>query len=122
MRIAYHLGAHFTDDERLLRCLLKNRDVLLQNEIVVPGPKRYRTLLRETAIALKGQPASLDTQALVLEQIMEVDRAERLILILYYYEEMTMKEIAKILEISESRVCQLHTQAVSRLKTKLRDH
>ena len=80
MRIAYHLGAHFTDDERLLRCLLKNRDVLLQNEIVVPGPKRYRTLLRETATRLKGQPATIDEQALILEQIMEEDRASRLIL------------------------------------------
>lgn len=80
MRIAYHLGAHFTDDERLLRCLLKNRDVLLQNEIVVPGPKRYRTLLRETATRLKGQPATIDEQALILEQIMEEDRADRLIL------------------------------------------
>ena len=80
MRIAYHLGAHFTDDERLLRCLLKNRDVLLQNEIVVPGPKRYRTLLRETATRLKGQAATIDEQALILEQIMEEDRADRLIL------------------------------------------
>ncbi len=80
MRIVYHLGAHCTDEERLLRCLLKNRGVLAAQGIVVPGPTRYRTLLRETAVALKGQPASLDTQALVLEQIMEVDRADRLIL------------------------------------------
>ncbi|MBM3614681.1 MAG: hypothetical protein FJX28_04410 [Alphaproteobacteria bacterium] len=80
MRIAYHLGAHFTDDERLLRCLLKNRDVLMQHEIVVPEPKRYRTLLRETATKLKGQAASLDDQALILEQIIEEDRAARLIL------------------------------------------
>ena len=80
MRIVYHLGAHCTDDERLLRCLLKNRGVLARQGIVVPGPTRYRNLLRETAVALKGQPASLDTQALVLEQIMEVDRAERLVL------------------------------------------
>ena len=80
MRIVYHLGAHCTDDERLLRCLLKNRGVLATQGIIIPGPARYRTLLRETAIALKGQPASMDTQALVLEQIMEVDRADRLIL------------------------------------------
>jgi hypothetical protein len=80
MRIVYHLGAHCTDEERLLRCLLKNRGVLAEQGIIVPGPTRYRTLMRETAIALKGQPASMDTQALVLEQIMEVDRAERLIL------------------------------------------
>ena len=80
MRIVYHLGAHCTDEERLLRCLLKNRGVLADQGIIVPGPARYRNLLRDTAIALKGQAASLDTQALVLEQIMEVDKADRLIL------------------------------------------
>ena len=80
MRIVYHLGAHCTDDERLLRCLLKNRGALAAEGIVVPGPTRYRNLLRDTAIALKGQAASTDTQALVLEQIMEEDSAERLIL------------------------------------------
>lgn len=80
MRIVYHLGAHFTDDERLLRCLLKNRDLLAQHDIVVPGPKRYRRLLRETATRLKGQPAAVADQALILEQIMEEDRASRLIL------------------------------------------
>lgn len=80
MRIVYHLGAHCTDEERLLRCLLKNRQVLGDQGIVVPGPARYRSLLRDTAITLKGQAASRDTQALVLEQIMEEDRAERLIL------------------------------------------
>lgn len=80
MRIVYHLGAHCTDDERLLRCLLKNRGLLARQSIVVPGPTRYRALLRDTAQALKGQPASPDTEALVLEQIMEEDQADRLIL------------------------------------------
>ena len=80
MRIVYHLGAHCTDEERLLRCLLKNRGKLAAQGIVVPGPARYRNLMRDTAIALKGQTASLETQALVLEQIMEEDRADRLIL------------------------------------------
>lgn len=80
MRIVYHLGAHFTDDERLLRCLMKNRDLLAQHDIVVPGPSRYRKLLRETATKLKGQAATVDDQALILEQIMEEDRASRLIL------------------------------------------
>lgn len=80
MRIVYHLGAHCTDEERLLRCLLKNRGLLAAQGIVVPGPARYRTLLRETAMGLKGLPAPRDTQALVLEQIMEADRAERLVL------------------------------------------
>jgi hypothetical protein len=80
MRIAYHLGAHCTDEERLIRCLLKNRGVLGPQGIVVPPPSRYRTLLRDTAIQLKGTPATPENQALVLEQIMAEDSAERLIL------------------------------------------
>ena len=80
MRIVYHLGAHFTDEERLLKCLLKNRTLLAQHGIVVPGPKRYRSLLRDAAVQLKGAAASRDTQALLLDQIMEEDVADRLIL------------------------------------------
>ncbi len=80
MRIVYHLGAHCTDEERLIRCLWKNRVPLGHQGIVVPGPTRYRALLRDTAITLKGRPASRDTQALVLDQIMDEDRADRLIL------------------------------------------
>ncbi|MFH1484624.1 MAG: FliA/WhiG family RNA polymerase sigma factor [Chloroflexota bacterium] len=41
---------------------------------------------------------------------------DRLLLTLYYFEELTMKEISKVLNISESRVCQLHTRAVLRLR------
>ncbi len=42
---------------------------------------------------------------------------EKYLLALYYQEEMTMKEISNILHVSESRVCQLHMQAVARLRT-----
>jgi len=80
MRIVYHLGAHFTDEERLLKCLLKNRTQLADHGIVVPGPKRYRNLLRDAAVQLKGAAASRDAQALLLDQIMEEDVAKRLIL------------------------------------------
>ncbi len=46
-------------------------------------------------------------------------RAERLILLLYYYEEMTMKEIGATLDLSESRVSQMHSSILSRLKRHL---
>jgi RNA polymerase sigma factor for flagellar operon FliA len=46
-------------------------------------------------------------------------RAERLILILYYYEEMTMKEIGATLDLSESRVSQMHSSIIMRLKAQL---
>jgi len=44
---------------------------------------------------------------------------ERLLLSLYYQEELTMKEISKLMNVSESRVCQLHMQAVLRLRAAL---
>jgi len=43
-------------------------------------------------------------------------RAERLIIVLYYYEEMTMKEIGATLDLSESRVSQMHSSIIARLK------
>lgn len=48
-----------------------------------------------------------------------LSRAERLILILYYFEEMTMKEIGETLDLSESRVSQMHSAILARLKTQL---
>ncbi|WP_136807875.1 FliA/WhiG family RNA polymerase sigma factor [Desulfosediminicola flagellatus] len=52
----------------------------------------------------------------VLEQLSE---KERLVISLYYYEELTQKEIAEILTLSEGRVSQLHSQALIKLKTKV---
>ncbi|MBI9017120.1 MAG: FliA/WhiG family RNA polymerase sigma factor [Phycisphaerae bacterium] len=46
-------------------------------------------------------------------------RAEKLILILYYYEEMTMKEIGATLDLSESRVSQMHSSILARLKAQV---
>jgi len=46
-------------------------------------------------------------------------RAERLIVILYYYEEMTMKEIGATLDLSESRVSQMHSSIIARLKVQM---
>ena len=44
-------------------------------------------------------------------------RSERLIVILYYYEDLTMKEIGETLDISESRVSQLHSLLVKRIRS-----
>lgn len=48
-----------------------------------------------------------------------LNRNERLIIILYYYEELTMKEIGATLDLSESRVSQMHSSIVSRLQEQL---
>lgn len=46
---------------------------------------------------------------------------EKKVILFYYYEELTLKEISRILEVSESRVSQLHTRALQKLRTKLGD-
>jgi len=46
---------------------------------------------------------------------------EKLLLSLYYEQELNFKEIAAVFEVSESRVCQLHGQAVARLRARMRD-
>jgi len=46
-------------------------------------------------------------------------RAEQLIVVLYYYEEMTMKEIGATLDLSESRVSQMHSSIIQRLKAQM---
>jgi RNA polymerase sigma factor for flagellar operon FliA len=48
-----------------------------------------------------------------------LSRSERLIVILYYYEEMTMKEIGLTLDLSESRVSQMHSSILARLKAQM---
>ena len=48
-----------------------------------------------------------------------LSRNERLIIILYYYEELTMKEIGATLDLSESRVSQMHSSIVQRLQQQL---
>ena len=80
MRIVYHLGVHCTDEDRLVRCLLKNRATLAEQGIVVPSPTRYRKLLRDTAIRLRGAAASDETASMILDQIIDEPVGERMIL------------------------------------------
>jgi RNA polymerase sigma factor for flagellar operon FliA len=68
--------------------------------------------------------ASLKTRELrqaVAECIGSLPEKERLVVSLYYYEDLNMKEIGNVLGITESRVCQIHTKAVARLRSKLRN-
>jgi len=54
--------------------------------------------------------------------IAELPEKERLVLSLYYFEELTMKEVGKVLNLTESRISQLHTQTVLRLRSKLKPY
>ncbi len=63
----------------------------------------------------------IEAQKLDLKSLLTkgLTRAERLIIVLYYYEEMTMKEIGATLDLSESRVSQMHSSIVARLKAQM---
>ncbi len=60
-----------------------------------------------------------ESRRLLVEAIEELPEKDRTVLALYYQEELTLKEIGKVLDVSESRVCQLHTRALNRLRGKL---
>ena len=57
----------------------------------------------------------------VAKAIQQLPEKERLVISLYYLDELTMKETGKVLNITESRVSQIHSQAVRRLRAKLRN-
>lgn len=80
MQVAYHIGAHATDEDRLLRCLLVNQDRLHAEGVIVPGPGRYRKLIRETQNALDGKLPSAASQVALLDSIVDEDNIQRLVL------------------------------------------
>jgi RNA polymerase sigma factor for flagellar operon FliA len=61
-----------------------------------------------------------EIKATLAKHIDQLPEKERLVVSMYYSDEMTMKEIGKVLDITESRVSQIHSQAVIRLRSKLR--
>ncbi|HER19624.1 MAG TPA: FliA/WhiG family RNA polymerase sigma factor [Chromatiales bacterium] len=69
----------------------------------------------------KSQNPLLEAQKRDLKNLLTkgLTRAERLIVVLYYYEEMTMKEIGATLDLSESRVSQMHSSIIARLKAQM---
>ena len=61
-----------------------------------------------------------DELKVVLTQALELlTEKEKKVILLYYYEELTLKEISRVLEVSESRISQLHTKALQKMKTKM---
>jgi RNA polymerase sigma factor for flagellar operon FliA len=61
-----------------------------------------------------------ETKKILAEIIQSLPEKERLVITLYYYEEMTLKEIAAILKVTESRVSQIHSKVLVRIGYKLK--
>lgn len=60
-----------------------------------------------------------ELKEIIAETLETLTEKERRVIVLYYYEELTLKEISHIMEVSESRVSQLHTRGLQKLKERL---
>ena len=58
----------------------------------------------------------------LVEAIKTLPEREQFVMSMYYEQDMNLKEIAAVLEVTESRVCQLHSQSIARLRAKMRAH
>ena len=80
MEIALHIGANCTDEDRLLKSILKNADVLARHGISAPGPGKYRRLIRETIQNLNGAAPAANTRQILLDAILDDETPQRLVL------------------------------------------
>jgi hypothetical protein len=80
MQLVLQTGAHFTEQERLIKSVLRNKDTFAQRGVIVPGPNSYRGLVRETLNAMRKTPASPQAREVLLDVMLDGTPADRLIL------------------------------------------
>ncbi len=113
---------------------LKELDVLMQKirgtsvlslEEFLPNEKGYEIPLLGTLKDVDNDVTSAvearEVKAALIKAVDELPPQERTVISLYYFEGLTLKEIKGVLNVSESRVSQIHAQAVIHLRTKLRN-
>ena len=78
----------------------------------------------ETYLAMKELESQEkeELKKMLAESLELLTDKEKKVILLYYYEELTLKEISEVLEVSESRVSQLHTRALQKMREKLGDY
>ncbi|MDR3173086.1 MAG: RNA polymerase sigma factor WhiG [Treponema sp.] len=114
------------DQEEYLKILMKisGTSILSLSDVWFTGDENDKVSIGDSI----ESPASLNPDVIVekdeirrviVEAISELPDKEKKILVLYYYEDLTLKEIGQVLEVTESRVSQLHTKAILRLRSKL---
>ena len=114
------------DEAEYLKVIMKisGTSIISLNDLWFSGDENDKVSIGDSIEA----PASLNPDVVVekdeirrviVEAINSLPEKEKKILILYYYEDLTLKEIGQVLEVTESRVSQLHTKAILRLRSKL---
>lgn len=92
------------------------------NEYMEQGSDVSQDYSRHTTAQFMSPEESIEKEELtkVLGEALELlTEKEQKVITLYYYEELTLKEISNVLEVSESRISQLHTRALQKMKTKM---
>ncbi len=82
---------------------------------------RIETVMDTGKISILGEIEKDELRAFLVIAMDKLTAQEKLVIALYYYEELTLKEIGEVMSISESRVSQIHTRAVSKLRTMVRE-
>ncbi|MBR2401631.1 MAG: FliA/WhiG family RNA polymerase sigma factor [Lachnospiraceae bacterium] len=117
--LAVELG--ITDDELLnWQSQLKVTNVVSLNEYLEQGSEPVMDAHKNSHFQQPEDKVQEDELKQMLSETMEIlTEKERKVILFYYYEELTLKEISSILEVSESRVSQLHTKALLKMRKKL---
>ena len=114
--IAAELG--LSEDELLgWQSQLKVTNVVSLNEYVEQGMEPVMETRGNSHFIQPEEMVEQNELKEMLEKAMEqLTEKESKVILLYYYEEMTLKEISRVLEVSESRISQLHTKALSKMQ------
>lgn len=122
--IAQILG--ITDEEYIdWQSQMKITNVVSLNEFLEQGSEVSNEAAPTKSAVFDSPEEILERDELkkMLAQSLEIlTEKERKVILLYYYEELTLKEISNILEVSESRISQLHTRALQKMRGELGDY
>lgn len=113
----------FSEQEvyRLLE-LMENDKILSLDETVGPeGETNLVDFIKSACLTPEDETVKSRLIERLAEEIDSLSEKEKYVVSLYYYEELTMKEIAEVLGITESRVSQIHSAAAIKLKKKLKE-
>jgi RNA polymerase sigma factor for flagellar operon FliA len=115
--VAEHLGIELDEYYRIVESAASSR--LLSYDQLVSDPERVSLVPESSDDGPDEELESEQFREALAHAIGGLPEREQLVLSLYYDDELNLREIGEVLEVSESRVCQIHGQAVVRIRARL---